>query len=112
MRIETPAKRASLVRLSTLVSLCGLVANTRLGTPAIVVFFGVWLLMLAAWPTFVTQAFHVRLLPWLLPVLAIVSVAWSSEPTVSLRLAVELTLCTALVSSSRRCSRHAGSSLP
>ena len=96
MIVRTGFDRTTLVWLSTLVSLSAFVANTRLGTPAIAVFFGVWLLMLAAWPTFLVRAFRFQLLPWMLPALALASTVWSSEPATSMRLAIELTLCTSV----------------
>jgi exopolysaccharide production protein ExoQ len=71
-----------------------LAANTAVGTLAAATFLGIWVLHSAAWPGRVLHDLASVRLPWLYPVLAIVSVAWSQAAPISLRLGIQLLLTT------------------
>ena len=89
-------------------SLCGLVLQTRFGTPAIAVCLGAWLLHAAAYPAEALIALRRHALPWLLPAFAFASALWSDEPQISFRLGLELLVFTgvALVAAAAQSPRR------
>ncbi len=78
-----------------LASLCGLVLQTRLGTAAMAVCLGAWVLQAAAYPVRALDALRGHLLPWLVPALAAASALWSVERGLSLHAGIELLVFTA-----------------
>lgn len=81
----TQVKTAFLV---TVLSTTMLLLTLRYGTLAVAGFFALWALYFLAWPSSVEKMFR-TLLPWVLPLLALASAAWSNMPDLTARYAVE-----------------------
>jgi exopolysaccharide production protein ExoQ len=66
-----------------------LLLTVRLGTIGAAGFIGLWMLYIVAWPKFSADAMLRTVLPWMLPLFAMVSVVWSQAPDLTLRTAAE-----------------------
>jgi exopolysaccharide production protein ExoQ len=78
------------------VSLTSYVLANRFGAAGMALCLGAWLLYIAAWPTRSFRWIGQTRLPYALPLFAILSTAWSIEPTLSLKLGIEFLLFTAI----------------
>lgn len=83
-----------LLWLTSLVSLSAFVLSGRFGTVAMAMCLLSWLPLVAAWPAHMLRATWQSSLPWAFPMLTLVSVSWSIEPALSLRLSTELIVFT------------------
>src|SRR3954471_18111179 len=66
-----------------------LLLTVRLGTIGAAGFIGLWMLYIIAWPKFSADAMLRTVLPWTLPLFAMVSVVWSQAPDLTLRTAAQ-----------------------
>ncbi len=80
----------------SVVSLTGYVLATRFGSAAMGLCLGAWLLYIAAWPKRCFEWIGQHRLLYLLPLFAVMSVLWSSEPSLSFKLGIEFLLFTAI----------------
>ena len=81
---------------SSLLSFTGLIFENRLGTLAMILCFAAWMPVALAAPRHTFSLLRAEILPWLMPLLALISSLWSLEPGLTLRFSVELILFTGL----------------
>lgn len=80
--------------LASVVSLTAYFLSTAYGTAAMALCVGIWVVYALAWPGRVLEWLRDGNIVWGLPIFAIASATWSSEPQISLKLGAEFLLFT------------------